>query len=341
VVAFALVVLPRVAAGGTVSPTPEGVTSVDPAQSEDGNYTVMWTVQPDIYRSASLGESINGGAWQHTPIAAGEYSRTFTGRPPGTYRYRTERSNPYYWGVSNEATVLVPSFNVGLIPGNAACANGAPPIEIQMDDEDSLSDRFPLNPRSYASGWTGAIYVDGNRNTHFRFCEVDGKQFKPLTIVPNQAQEYAVIKLGDECPRDSVEFGRYFDNEDGHRTWYGDWVPNANWYSGDISPNWQNGYGTMLRFCLFRYGSDTLLVGDGYTEEIGWPDVGFSYGVFAASGFAAAASGFIHVDDEDDDTQSYFDIPWLLDASSVYRIVEGYPHWGGNTDLYTSLVRYQ
>lgn len=324
-VTCALVLLPRAASAVATQVYSEGVTSVDPASTDDGNYTVMWTVQPALNTTLWLGESFNGGAWQYTEILAGQYSRVFTGRAPGTYRYRTEKRGMLSLGLSNEPVVTVISYNVGVIPGSTACANGAPMIEIGMDDEDYMN-------KSSATGWTGRIEVI-DQNTRFRFCEVDGRQLKPVSFVPDQMSEYAVLKLGNQCPNGSVEFGRYFDSEDSD---------NANWWSGDISPNWMNGYGAMMRFCLFRYGPDTLLVSEGYGEAIGWPDLGFPYGVFTGADFIGAlASGTVHTDDEDSHPASYFDIPSWLDVGSVYRIVDGYPHYGGNTDLRTALVRYQ
>lgn len=227
-------------------------------------------------------------------------------------------------------------FDVGVIPGGTACANGADSLEIMMDDSD-----FTKN--SAVTDWTGGIYVDGHKNTHFFFCKVDGTKFKPYTNDPNQKYEYAVIKLGTDCPNGSVEFGRYFDNQDGYSDeefFWTRWVSNANWYRGDISPNWQNRHGTMLRFCLFRYGTDTLL--DSASGQVNWPDLGFSYGVFAGKEFPAAAHGTVFTDDQNGSgKESHFEIPASLDASSVYGIVDGYPHSGDDTTLRTAQVRYQ
>lgn len=325
----------------SVNPGASFTVSVDAPDSLDGTYTISWVGNLAPWKWY-FEESVNGAPWQYQDICGlgGDGTITcissypYANKPVGRYRYRIRAAD---WTsddprISNEVAVVVGSQQVGVIPGGSGCANGAAPLEIKMDDEDSFGS-------SSTSGWTGAIYSDPRHNTHFRFCGVDGRQFKPLTTTPDQVQEYAVIKLGDWCPNGSVEFGRYFDNQDGYTDEWLRWIPNENWNSGGISPNWQDPHGTMLRFCLFRYGPDTLQ--DGLTGQIGWPNIGFTYGVFAGQDFPAAAGGLVHTDDEDSNTASSFDIPPSLDVSSVYRIVEGYPHSGGNTELHTAQVRYQ
>ncbi|HEU4328506.1 MAG TPA: hypothetical protein VFS21_35540 [Roseiflexaceae bacterium] len=206
------------------------------------------------------------------------------------------------------ATLLsVPWDDVGVIPDGNVCPNGQAPIVIAMDDEDSRN----ANARG---GWIGATISD--RNTTFRFCRVPGSLFKALSTSGYSTDHYAVLKLGTVCPRESVPFSRYFDNQDGG---------NANSYSGDIYPNFSR-ENTELHFCLFRGASDTM-------SE--FPQLGIGYGVFAAGDFSRAfATGYVHTDDEDRDNQNGYtaDGSWLNQAQ---WIVTG----GKNTDLRMARVR--
>ena len=158
------------------------------------------------------------------------------------------------------------------------CPGGSETVRIHMDNEDT-------NEASDAQGWVGATTVDGNGNIDFVFCRVDGNQFRSLAAANDVRSNYAVLKLGQSCPQGSVEFSRYFDNED-HNT--------SNGYSGNIFPNVvevEDDGNSTLRFCLFK--------GDGSTAS-SFPNLGFEYGVFAAPQFTfTSAHGFIYSDDED------------------------------------------
>ena len=95
--------------------------------------------------------------------------------------------------------------------------------------------------------------------------------------------------------------------------------------SGNIVPNVSNS-NTTLRFCLFRSDAVTMT---------SFPDLGFSYGVFATSSFSSGLdTGFVHTDDEDgSNANSYSADPgWITDAQ---RIVTG----GANTTLNLVQVR--
>lgn len=203
---------------------------------------------------------------------------------------------------------LLGAFDIGVIPATRSCPANSEAITINMDDED----RRNANSRG---GWQGAIISAGN--TSFFFCRVDGQLFRPLTTQFNDTpNHYAVLKLGAECPNNSLDFARGFDNEDDN---------NANSSSGNIAPNVSNG-NTTLRFCFFR--SDAITMG-------GFPDVGFSYGVFAAANFSRRIeTGFVHTDDEDSSNANSYsaDPAWAADAQ---RIITA----GGNTTLNLARVR--
>lgn len=199
--------------------------------------------------------------------------------------------------------------DVGVIATGSTCPGGVAAIEIHMDDEDKDN----ANSRG---GWIGATISD--RNTTFRFCRVSGTLFKALSVLNYPNNHYAVLSLGSVCPGGSVPFSRYFDNED-------DTGGNANWSRGDIYPNFSR-ENTRLYFCLFRSSGDTMS---------SFPDIGMSYGVFAASGFSKAlAEGYVHTDDQDKNNANSYsaDITWWNDAQ---RIITG----GNNTDLRMAQVR--
>jgi hypothetical protein len=205
-------------------------------------------------------------------------------------------------------TNLLGAFDIGVIPATRSCPSSSEAIVINMDDED----RRNANNRG---GWIGAII--SNSNTSFLFCRVDGQTFRSLTTQFTATQDhYAVLRLGTSCPNNSLPFARGFDNED---------TGNANSFSGTITPNVSNS-NTTLHFCLFRSDAVTMT---------SFPNLGFSYGVFAASNFSRRlASGFVHTDDEDSSNANSYsaDPAWSGDAQ---RIVSA----GGNTTLNLARVR--
>lgn len=199
------------------------------------------------------------------------------------------------------------STDVGVIPATASCPNGQSLLTFYMDDEDH-------NNANGRGGWIGA--TTSNNNTTFRFCRVPGNGFRALSSNNLIQNHYAVLKLGTVCPNGSVEFSRYFDNEDRN---------NQNWYSGSIAPNTSD-RNTRLVFCLFRSSQISML---------SFPNLGMFYGVFAASNFSQAmTTGYVHTDDQDNsNANSYSASPaWVVDAQ---RIVTS----GGNTDLRMARVK--
>jgi len=156
--------------------------------------------------------------------------------------------------------------DVGIIPDNN-CPQGSESITIYMDDEDTHNE-------SKLTGWVGAT----SSLTKFKFCRVNGDQFKPLS----NGEAYAVLKLSDSCPNNSIEFSRFFDNEDDR---------NNNQTTGNIYPNIVN-RNTTLKFCYFKGRASGMS---------SFPNIGINYGVFSPSNFALSIeSGQIYTDDQDD-----------------------------------------
>ncbi len=164
--------------------------------------------------------------------------------------------------------------DIGVIP-DTDCPVNSETIRIYMDDEDTRNN-------SRQTGWVGATHG----STAFRFCRINGDIFEPLS----NNEDYAVLKLSDSCPNNSIEFDRYFDNEDNR---------NNNQSTGNIYPNIVNG-GTNLKFCYFKGASQGMS---------SFPDVGVEYGVFAPRIFSKSlASGTIYTDDEDNNNRNRLNV---------------------------------
>ena len=225
--------------------------------------------------------------------------------PPAPVYILSDTSNGF------QIPLLPATPDVGVIPDGSSCPSASQKVSIFMDNEDR-------NAASKVTGWVGGTTVDGNRNTWFTFCRVDGTLFKSLSSSRSTSTDYAVLRLGAVCPPGSVEFFRKFDNEDGD---------NRNTWTGNISPNTTFG-DTTLNFCLFK--------GNG-TVASDLPDLGFSYGVFAAPAFSHASQrGVIDTDDEDNNANGYSDPDpndaLLLQAAQEIVVGPGNP----NTKLYTA-----
>lgn len=202
-----------------------------------------------------------------------------------------------------------PDQPVGVIPSANGCPTVSSTVRFFMDNQDSGN--------SYVSGWVGGGSVDGNRNTHFVFCRVGGNQFRSLASYNTSRANYAVLKLGTQCPPGSVEFSRYFDNEDDN---------NKNSFEGQISPNTVSSYGTELRFCLFK--------GDGNTSAT-LPNVGFEYGVFASYSFGfTSGTGVIYTDDENSRNANRYSADSAWKSTALSMVSEG-----PDTTLRTARVR--
>ncbi|QSQ19145.1 hypothetical protein JY651_27775 [Pyxidicoccus parkwayensis] len=201
---------------------------------------------------------------------------------------------------------------VGVIPNAAGCPNPADLLTFNMDDEDKKN----ANSRG---GWIGGI--TSNNNTTWRFCRVDASKFKPLSKDSLRQNHYAVLMLGGSCPTGSLRFSRYFDNEDKN---------NANWASANFvwAPN-SSDRNTNLVFCVFRgAGASGATMSD-------MPNLGFSYGVLAASDFSKRlATGWVHTDDEDSNNQNSYG-----DPHGQYGDVSRFITVGSNTTVNLVKVR--
>ncbi|HEX8434931.1 hypothetical protein [Archangium sp.] len=197
------------------------------------------------------------------------------------------------------------TYDVGVIQGQY-CDNWGSSYgnaTLYMDDED----RRNANNRW---GWIGA--TRSTDNTQLFFCRVDGRIFKPLSTVNDTRNHYAVVKLGSQCPNGSETFVRHFDNEDNN---------NKNWANMPSGGSHVLNRNTTLHFCLFRNGSNTMS---------GFPNLNYTYGVFAAPGFYKALStGGIYTDDEDNNNANSYQAWGNNTMTDAMRIISG----GNNTTL--------
>lgn len=211
---------------------------------------------------------------------------------------------------STSSALVVETYDVGVI-ANGSCPN---PVQIYMDDED-------VSNNSSRTGWVGST----SSATRLNFCRVDGRAFRGTGWC--NAGEYAVLKLGTSCPPGSDELSRYFDNED---------VLNRNSNSGNIAPSTQSSSGTNLKFCAFtRY---PLLKCAANSPNVEFPNVGFSYGVFASpSVYGALQTGTVYTDDEDSANGNSWDLSLLqsFEVTAVQKFLSG----STNTTLKTARVR--
>lgn len=167
---------------------------------------------------------------------------------------------------------------VGVVPNSATCPQGVSRVELYHDDEDNRN----ANSRW---GWLGGTV--SNSNTLFRFCKVPGSGFYPLAQQGSQ-YNYALLQLGVFCPGGTSSYTvRHFDNEDSS---------NANWGSGSYFPNVNVlGRNWVMSFCTINGGSSSPVMSS-------FPNLGFSYGVFAPTNMPSPynlQSGHLSKDDED------------------------------------------
>jgi cysteine-rich repeat protein len=200
--------------------------------------------------------------------------------------------------------------DVGVIAGKDGCATPESTVLIRTDDEDDHN-------ANNSFGWLGATTSD-QYGTEFTFCRVDptAANLRPLagpTGSPRYA-DYAVLKLGAECPPGSREFQRFLENERDD---------NGSFIIGDAWPNRQNwsgqGVGTLLSFCEFE---PEFALEDGAPTMTAFPPLAeapFGYGVFAHPIFPKALKhGGLHIDDEDfDNADGYANLNQCASAFMV------------------------
>lgn len=209
---------------------------------------------------------------------------------------------------------LLGTFDVGVIPGaGEVCPAGSDEVIIRMDDEDTGN-------TSSRNGWVGKTNAnEGQANTRLYFCRVDGTLFRPFSTIAdlgNMRDDYAVLKLGTACPPGSVQFSRFFDNED---------TSNTNFFAGNIAPN-VSAANTRLFFCAFRAAQ----LNDPTINEFPILGPGFSYGVFGPEDFEhtpdllAHPIGTIRTDDEDTNNGNTYTVPMPAEVAAQ-RIIDPEP----------------
>lgn len=171
----------------------------------------------------------------------------------------------------------IPTPLVGVIAGSAGCGS-LPAYDVFLDNEDNRN----ANNRG---GWIGATV--SNRNTLFKLCGVDGRQFSPAAWA---GANFAVVSLAKNCPDGLTRFDRFHDNED-QRAASWDNAPN-----GSPTHTVQPEKNTNMAFC----------VGTGTNQAVpnsSFPNLGVSYGVFGGRAARGAvwplSRGYVFLDDED------------------------------------------
>jgi hypothetical protein len=237
----------------------------------------------------------------YSPLAAGE-----TQGKAETSVYGDAGAGDEATGEATSALTAAGTYDVGVIAGGS-CPN---PVTIYMDDEDSSNN-------SSLSGWVGAT----SSQTRFQFCRVDGSEFhrvRQSLCNSTSSESYAVLKLGTTCPNGSVEFSRYFDNEDSG---------NNNSNSGNIAPSTQDSGGTRLTFCGFLASTFLTKCTPSPVPELkNFPILGFAYGVFGSQYVPTAfESGQIYTDDEDSSNSNNWDLSQVdsRDVSAIQRFMSG------------------
>ena len=181
----------------------------------------------------------------------------------------------------NDSQTFVPL--VGVVMGGSDGCGTLPEYKVYLDNEDHKN----ANKRS---GWIGATV--SNKNTLFRLCGVEGRQF---TQAAYAGANFAVVSLAPGCPDGLTRFDRYHDNQDGRPLSY------------DNAPNGSPTFTTKKKDTNFAF-----CVATNVNPEVSnsvFPDLGFSYGVFAGrsasrSGWAIDR-GYVHLDDEDHNNQNW------------------------------------
>lgn len=192
--------------------------------------------------------------------------------------------------VGTTQQALVRPYDVGVImPAGSVC----PDEHVMLTNENERESND-----SYMSGWVGATTQSGGK-TMYHFCRVDGQQFSRARSTL-ASSNYAVLKLGTTCPSGSVEFERYFDNEDRPRG-----CPSWPWACGIGKPETIGTYGPSyyssnnlhMKMCMFRASATGSLQP--------FPSIGIPYGVFGTSALPFdTGSGIVYQDDEDDSNRN-------------------------------------
>ena len=122
-----------------------------PATSANGNYTVSWA------NDWGLMEQYNGGAWSVVQAPFVSSSKTFTGKPGGTYRYRTYIIIPYPVNTpvfSAEAQIVVAASAPGVPANFTVPANSASGSYTVSWSAVAGAARYTLQRRINSGSWS-------------------------------------------------------------------------------------------------------------------------------------------------------------------------------------------
>jgi hypothetical protein len=145
---------------------------------------------------------------------------------------------------------------VGVISNVKGCGSqGASSVAVFLDNQDK-------NNSNERYGWLGATI--STKNTEFRLCAVDGRQF---TQAAAAGANFALVALSGTCPDGFTRFDRFHDNEDDNPS-SADTAPPGS-PTATVGPKLD----TNMAFCVANGSNPRASNGV-------FPDLGFSYGVF-------------------------------------------------------------
>ena len=158
-------------------------------------------------------------------------------------------------------------YAVGVVMLDAAACPADRLVTIYTDDSD-------YDNESDYTGWDlpgtarrARRHDTGRGGTTWKFCKVDGRNFKSLTKYASKTNYfYSVLSIGSACPNGSLLVGRMMadeaDNNESYISPAG--LANKQW-------NYHTGFVTHLSFCMFGPSTDKMT---------SFPNLGMKYAVF-------------------------------------------------------------
>jgi len=188
--------------------------------------------------------------------------------------------------VVQEEISLFNKYAVGVMPLDARACPAENLVTIYTDDEDDNNEsdytgfELPQTVRRARRKDTG------RGGTTWKFCKVDGRDFKSLTMYAAKTHYfYATLKLGLVCPNGSIDFKRHVDGEHDN---------NQSRITGPGAPNAKSSSSMVFNYCLFGANTDKMA---------SFPDLGMSYAIFhdydGAQPDHFIAKRWVYSDDED------------------------------------------
>lgn len=255
-------------------------TEIDYLQSEP----VTRTLQTDWRYGSPVDWTLSADQpWIRIPKPTGKNSMmTEIVIDPATFGAGTYTGNVTLRYGEDGQEVIIPvtarmkgSVDIGVLRGEDHTCGALDEAVMVLDEGDPTGSIF---------GWQAGISQPNHM--WFAFCRMDGRQFKPYGVskstpgINGKALDYAVLKLGHDCPDGSYEFRRDIDTED---TKGG--KKNDDRTYGKIWPNFSGGNATFY-FCYFP--GQTFDGAVPATHMTAFPRARVSYGVFAAASHHAA-----------------------------------------------------